>query len=291
MQIKQDLHIHTEHSYDSACLKMEDLVAEAEQLGFQSYGVTDHLNTDFNLPDIINSKKNYDSIITKNPILKERFHFGVELSVVSDWELEQIQRGDYEGDLTYGIRKGGPENSKPALFINSELIKKLGLTYVIAGAHWGLYCGNEKEAIIKDYHRQCMFIACQKEVDILAHYLWWYGENNPFTEFANVPASMKQEIAAALKENNCAFEINLAGLITNSKYPEAFKMEYLEYIAEIQSIGVTLAIGSDCHSLHLPNADYYDDCSRLIKAAGIDLNRNMFSIDSKIMGKNASEMK
>ena len=81
MIIEDDWHIHSEHSCDGACMKMESLVTGVVEKGIMRYGVTDHIHTPFNYPDIINSKKAYDINYT------EDFYFGVEVSSVSQWEL------------------------------------------------------------------------------------------------------------------------------------------------------------------------------------------------------------
>ena len=282
MKIKQDWHIHSEYSCDEACLRMEDLIAEAEQLGIKEYGISDHLHTNYNMPDIANSKKHYDTIISKNPSLKEKFHFGIEVSCVSEWELDKIRRGDYQGNVTYGLREGGPVNAKAAIAVDREYIGQMGIEYVIGGVHWPLYCSFDKDSLLKDYHRQYMFLALHENVDILAHYLWWNqgacpNAANPFADFSGVPALMKQELALALKQNNCAFELNLGAILQAADITDRFKREYLEYAAEIQSMGVNLAIGSDCHERHYSNTDF-ELSSKMLEEAGIDFDNNIFHI-------------
>ena len=284
MKINRDWHIHTESSCDSACLKTEDLVIEAEQLGLYDYGISDHVHTSVNFPDIVNSKKNYDNCIAKNPDLIGSFHFGVEVSCVSEWELDKICKGNCTEEPIYGLRDGGPRNAKPAIAVDREYIEKMGIEYVIGGVHWPLYCEVDKNSLIKDYHRQAMFLAEHKNVNIFAHYLWWNsytyaGKKNPFADFGDIPASMKQELAIALKENNCAFEVNLQTMLLSPDLTDKFKHEYLEYVAEIQSKGVMLSIGSDCHKLHLTEVDF-EISSQMIESVGIDLSKNMFTVSS-----------
>ena len=283
MKITQDWHIHSEYSCDDACLKMEDLVAETEQIGILDYGVSDHLHTGYNTPDIINSRKHYESVISKNPALKGKFHFGIEISCVSQWELDKISNGDYNHteNITYGIRSGGPKNAAPAIAADSSYIEENGIEYVIGGVHWPLYCDYDRESLLKDYHRQYMFLAQHKNVNILAHYLWWMPPGpeveNPFADFSNIPKAMKRELAFALKENNCAFELNLCAVLLASNVTEKFKREYLDYAVEIQSMGVSLAIGGDCHSRHYTEIDF-EFSSKMLEASGIDLDGNMFYI-------------
>ena len=278
MKIKQDWHIHSAHSCDDACLEMEHLAFESEQMGILDYGISDHLHTRYNMPDIIASKKSYDSIISKNPALKHRFRFGVEASCVSEWEIDKIRRGDYQGNITYGIRGGGPPDAKPAMDLDRADMEKLGIDYIVGGVHWGLYCGTDKDALIRDYHRQYMYMAQHKDVDILAHYLWYNpipGVDNPFSDFGGIPLSMKQELACALKQYGCAFELNLCAILLAPSLTDKFRHEYLEYAAGLQAMGIALAIGSDCHNRHYTEIDF-ELSAKMLEAAGIDLDKNMF---------------
>ena len=61
---------------------------------------------------------------------------------------------------------------------------------------------------------------------------------------------MHKEFAAAAIEHDTIVEINLGAMLLNPGYPERFKQQYLEYLAELKSQGVKLNIGSDCHSAH-----------------------------------------
>jgi histidinol phosphatase-like PHP family hydrolase len=118
----------------------------------------------------------------------------------------------------------------------------------------------EREAVIRDYHRQNMYLAVHPLVDIVAHPWWWHGhwENAQgryvaepwFDDFNCIPRSMHQEFAAAAVENNIKVEINMLANLLNGKYPEKFKRQYLEYLAELKEQGVTFSIGSDCHHSH-----------------------------------------
>ena len=79
----------------------------------------------------------------------------------------------------------------------------------LAGTHWPMYVPLEREAVIRDYHRQNMFLATHPLVDIVAHPWWWMGHwmdrdgNFPaepwFDDFDVIPRSMHQEFAAAAK--------------------------------------------------------------------------------------------
>jgi len=279
MKIHSDWHIHTEHSYDDACLKMDDLVAGAAQKGINEYGVTDHLNTSENLPDIENSRNAFDQILSKYPHLKGTFHFGVEVDCIPKWKLNLSNKGEYRDGMK-APAGCPPEEFEPGVAIDPAYVKKMGIEFVVGGAHSPSFPYTDRDRLIEDYHRQNMYLARHECVDILAHYLWWYPRDyasNPFEDFNNVPVSMRRELAPALKEGNCAFELNLAGILYSQRLTDRFKNLYLEYAAELQSMGVMLAIGSDCHRAAYTTIDF-ETAEKRILVAGIDLEKNMFSI-------------
>jgi len=277
-QILSDWHIHTERSCDGACLEMRDLVREASRLSITDFGVTDHLHTSYNLPDIEKSKADYLTAVAADPGLAGRFHFGIEVSSVSQWEIDKVLKGDYKGDVTYGLRSGWPDGALPAIALDAGYIAGMGIEFVVGGVHWPLTYDLSVDSLIKDYHRQYMFLARHANVDILAHYLWWLPRSdaaNPFEEFGGVPDYMKTELAEALLDNGCAFELNLEAMLLSDYVTEKFKREYLEYAAQLQSQGVTLAIGSDCHDKHYTAIDF-EKSSRMIEESGVDLTKNIF---------------
>jgi histidinol phosphatase-like PHP family hydrolase len=117
-----------------------------------------------------------------------------------------------------------------------------------------------RDAVIRDYHRQNMFLATNPLVDIVAHPWWWMGhwkddnDDYPaepwFDDFGVIPKSIHDEFAAAAVEHGTAVEINISANLLNPHYPAHFAEQYLAYLAGLQSQGVTLSIGSDCHSEH-----------------------------------------
>jgi histidinol phosphatase-like PHP family hydrolase len=252
MQLTSDWHIHSAYSCDDACLPLADLIAGAARDGITAYGVTDHIHTPFNQPDLQASRAEY---LTLNP--PPDFHFGVEVSCVSAWELEEFARGRQEGQV-YGLRSGGPVAAEPAIGLGATEIAELGIGYVVGGAHWPLYVELETEAVTRDYHRQNMFLAAHPLVDIVAHPWWWMGKwqeadgcyrTDPWLDdFRRVPQSMHDELAAAAIQHGTAVEANLCAVLLNPSCHEGFRRQYVEYLAYLRQRGVTLAVGSDCHS-------------------------------------------
>lgn len=247
MIITDDWHIHSEHSCDGACMKIENLVIGASEKGIKRFGITDHIHTQFNYPDIINSRKAYDYNRSEN------FIFGVEVSSVSQWELDKIDSGA-KGNLTYGIREGGPANAQLAIAIDEEYIALNDIKFVVAGTHWSMYAGHRAKDIVKDYHRQNMFLSQHKLVDIVAHPWWYYGpcDDGWITDFSMIPQSMHQEFAKSCIENQKLVEINLSAMLLNWRYSDKFKQDYIDYLVLLKGYGVQFSIGSDCHS------EFYD---------------------------------
>lgn len=265
MKITSDWHIHSQNSCDSACMTVSTLVRRCAEKGIRAFGLTDHIHTPFNLPDLAASRRDY---LESNP--SPDFHFGVEASCVSAWELAELARGGHANPV-YGLREGGPAGAEPALGLTEANIRDLGIEYVVAGAHWPLYVPWERESIIRDYHRQNLFLAAHPLVDIVAHPWWWMGHWQDargcypaepwFDDFRKIPQSMHDEFADAANAHGTAVEINPEAVLFNPGYPDRFKEQYLDYLAGLKARGVTFSFGSDCH-----DADYAID---LEKAAAL----------------------
>jgi len=268
MTITSDWHIHSRNSCDGACMEVAELVRRAPEEGITDFGLTDHIHTPFNLPDLENSRAEYLSV-DPDP----QFRFGVEVSSVSQWEIDEVATGRYENPV-YGLRQGGPSNGPLAIGIDAENIEKYALEFVVGGTHWPMYVPFERETIIRDYHRQNLFLATHPLVDIVAHPWWWMGhwkeENGDypaepwFDDFGHIPHSMHDEFAAAAVENDTVVEINISAILLNPHYPAPFKEQYLEYLAELKERNVPLSIGSDCHSAHY-EIDFATAASMLAK--------------------------
>lgn len=278
MAITTDWHIHSKCSCDSACMDFEDLVQEAEKLGITDFGISDHYHTRLQEADIAASRMEYEKTLKRHPELSGHFHFGIEATIVSEWEVNKIAFGDYDKPPVYGFRTGGPENAPVVFDFDEEFIDKYNIEYVVAGMHWPMYCKTDLQSIIKEYHRQYMFAATNKYTDILAHYLWWDSTlfhnvwnlpdyKNPFMDFSVIPESMKNELKYALLENKVAFELN--GWLFSDNLPEQFVDSYLNWVSELQESGIKIAMGSDCHSSKLSNVCDYNKIDKICEGYGI----------------------
>ena len=161
--------------------------------------------------------------------------------------------------------------------ITAEDLTRYQIEYVVGGTHWPIYVPLERGTVIRDYHRQNMFLATHPFVDIVAHPWWWMGHwmdnhgNYPaepwFDDFRVIPSSMHREFAAAASEHDTAVEINIVAILLNPHYPERFVSQYLEYLAELKAQRVRLSIGSDCHAAHY-DIDF-DRTSQMLQSVGI----------------------
>ncbi len=254
--ITSDWHFHSRHSCDCKDGNIPTTLAETfaamRARGVTDAGVTDHIHTPVNRPDLEASRRAFDAL-PPDP----RLHFGVEVSVVSAWELEEIARGG-AGQPVYGLRSGGPAGGELAIGLTEEDRTRLGIEYVVGGTHWPMYVPIEREAVIRDYHRQNMFLAVHPQVTIVAHPWWWSGawqgadkrySTDPwFDDFRNVSAALHDEFAAAAREHGKIVEINVCCMLLNRSYPDGFKRQYVEYLAGLKAAGVRLSIGSDHHA-------------------------------------------
>ena len=258
MKIRQNLHIHSCHSCDSACATLNDIQKEMTALGMTEFGLSDHLHTQYNLCDIQGARN--DFLCYDRP---KNFHFGIEISGLSEWERDKIAAGDYVryyDDPVYGLRFAqGPSDSPVCIGITEKDVKDLGIEYVIAGVHWPLY--SSPEEAYYDFFRQQLALIENPLVDILAH-PWdalelaaggWYqnrdNDHKDYDAILCIPQEYNDKLLEALlKYNKCA-ELNLAVMLSASA-PEKVRKYYWNLMANWREAGVKFTIGSDQHSAH-----------------------------------------
>jgi len=257
----QDWHIHTEASYD-ASLPFEELLKKAKENGITDFGITDHVNYPFMMCYLQKSRNLYENY------QKEGFHFGVELTTVAKSQIDYAATQPF--DMTTTLRAGlvpgyvkASTGKKDALDLamTEEEIQAYKVEYTVAAAHWLFEDKTERNAVIREWHDQQMFCATDKRVDIVGHSWWlpynpnikmWYNAEGMvcgepwFDDFWVIPMSIHDEFSAALLENKKCAELNLS-FLTNKKFTEKFKMQYMEYIRMLFEKGVPITIGSDVH--------------------------------------------
>ena len=254
--VDSDWHNHSRHSPCGAPdATLAGIARRQADAGGREWGVTDHLHCRLNIPALEASRREFDAL---RPV--PGAHFGVEVSCLRQWDLRQNDAKGDEGRI-YGVQVDGPEGPLTT-FIPDDVRQRLKIEYVIGGAHWPLGAPLEREAMIRSYHRQNMFLAEHPRVDIVAHPWWWMGawqnDDGSYTtlpwldDFGVVPRSMHLEFAAATIQSGSAVEIN-ATMLLSREYPASFRRQYREYLAMLKEAGVTFAIGSDSHDTHPPD--------------------------------------
>lgn len=246
MIIQSDWHIHTKCSYDAE-LTLEDIVSNAEKIGFRKLGITDHAN--FNDEKFLGDLKKSITYVKEFQKKHTEIVLGVELTPIEKPEFDYIEKN--------GTREGyiAPIMQKPyeiELAQTKEQLMEAGVRYAIGAAHWRVDVPGARmllpdiDAMIKEWYRQQMWLACDERVTILGH-PWYNGNALWYDDFSVIPRSMNEDIAAALKENQKYVECN-EGVLCSNKASEKFRIQYAEFIRELFEMGIPVTYGSDSHS-------------------------------------------
>ena len=87
------------------------------------------------------------------------------------------------------------------------------------------------DATVKEWYRQQLYLACDERVTILGH-PWYHGRGPWYKDFSLIPQSMKEDIAAALKERGKYVECN-SHFFINENTTEKFRHQYAEFLREL----------------------------------------------------------
>lgn len=263
--IYSDWHIHTDASYD-AKLPLETLIAAAAEQGLRGFGIADHLNYNDEKfwGDIHKSAENYHRLKAACPAMR----LGVELTPIAKPYFDYLAKtGSREGYVPpvqsgpYGIELAGTK----------EELMALGIQYAVGASHWrvdvpDMDLKDSDEAQIREWHRQQMYLACDERVTILGHP--WSCNNIWYGDFSIVPASMHDELAAALLENGKYAECNV-GMFVARDTADPFRYQYAEFLRFLFERGIPITYGSDCHGN--PDGSYPDKremAMKYLEAAG-----------------------
>ncbi|MBR2509862.1 MAG: hypothetical protein IKB71_08955 [Lentisphaeria bacterium] len=269
MKIRQNLHIHSLHSCDSACAAINDIQKEMLDCGMTEFGLSDHYHTTYNLCDLQSAANDFRCC--KRPA---EFHFGVELTCMAKWECDAIKDGKYElngDDPVYGLRYNEPPANadfSPCIDLDEETMKKLGIEYTIGGAHWPLKITSNLEEALEDLYTQMMYLAENPLVDILAHpwyplhvsHNWagWTGmtgrpkfsrEFVDYSVYAKIPAWMNEKLGETLIKNGTLAEINTSE-VNDPSAPSEYRDARWRQLAEWREMGVKFVFGTDQHAAH-----------------------------------------
>lgn len=244
--IRSDWHIHSQYSYD-AQLPLETIAQAAIDQGLKRVGITDHLN--FNDHSFKSDLRNSAAAVKA---MQEKYPF-----MVLGVELTPLEKPEYDYIAKTGTREGyvPPVQEKPfdiALAATKEELMALGVKYAIGASHWrvdvpfakGL--DPDRDACIREWFRQQMFLACDERVTILGH-PWYNGKGLWYEDFSVIPHSMNMELAAALKENGKYVECN-SHFTRAVKATEKYRYQYAEFMRELFEMGLPITYGSDCHN-------------------------------------------
>ena len=294
--ITQDFHIHTHCSCDSACGQIKDIVNDCQRHNFQHFGISDHLHTAFNLPDIEIAHQEFQEF-TQVP----GFHFGIEASCATAWECEKIAKRDYASCFTTtvlgkpfqtmtpidGIMYGGPTNGPLQVDLTLEDLERLQIEYVIGGVHKPNYTDHNPQAIIDDFFNQSCYLIKHPLVDILAHpwegVPFWSSDKivnraKPldYSLYYQIPQEYWDEMANLLISNQKLAEIN--GCIIYAM-PREFQDYYMENLAMWKAKGVKFTFGSDLHA-----AKYKDEVLETVENLLLkyDFNEDDFGLPKRL---------
>ena len=243
--IHSDWHIHSEYSYDAE-IPLKVVAEYAKKQGFKCVGITDHAN--FNdkqfISDITSSAAAVREAQKEYPFM----YLGVELTPFAKPMYDYIlKHGDSEGYVP-------SEQSLPydmEMSLTKEDLTRLGIQYAIGAVHWRVdvpfteASSYERDASIKDWHRQQLWLAEDERVTILGH-PWDNFRELWFDDFTVIPKAMRSELGVALKQYGKCVECNPGFFLRGS---EKFHYQYAEYMRELFEMGIPIVYGSDAHTL------------------------------------------
>lgn len=277
MFIQSDWHIHSENSYD-ATLTLEEIARKAKELGFKRVGITDHanFNDDKFLGDLKSSANSVKAFQKKHP----EVILGVELTPIEKPEFDYIEK--------HRTREGyiPPVMEKPyaiELAQTKEQLIGYGVRYAVGAAHWRVDVPYAKElpmdrdAMIKEWYRQQLWLACDERVTILGH-PWNNSSGAWYDDFSVIPRSMNMDIAYALKKNKKYVECN-ERVLCSQRASEKFRIQYAEFIRELFEMGIPVTYGSDSHNEY---ARQYKEMVKILADVGFkegdfsEINENDF---------------
>lgn len=243
--IHSDWHVHSEASYD-ATAPLETILQNAKTQGLRRIGITDHAN--FNDESFMADLRRSATMVKEAQKTHPHLILGVELTPIEKPEFDYIAktrtREGYEPPLRsepYAIE----------LAASKEELMALGVRYAIGAAHWRVDVPHAKQlppdrdACMREWFRQQMFLACDERVTILGH-PWYISQGLWYEDFSVIPRSMNLELAAALKENHKHVECN-SHFFRAEKATETFRYQYAEFLRELFEMGIPVTYGSDSH--------------------------------------------
>ena len=263
MIIQSDWHIHSKNSYD-ASLTLDEISSKAKEYRFKKMGITDHVNV--NDVNFLNDFKNSYKDVNAFKLLHPEIVLGVELTPIAKPHFDYLSKtGTGEGYIP-------PVSDKPydiELALTKEEMVSREVSYAIGATHWRVDSPYSKshdtdvDAMIKEWYRQQMWLACDDRVTVLGH-PWYNGYAAWYDDFSVIPKSMNLDIASALKENGKYVECN-AGVLCSPKASERFRIQYAEFLRELFEMGIPVTYGSDNHVAY---GDTHIEVEKILRTVG-----------------------
>lgn len=279
------MHIHSHHSCDGAQATMKSIMDDRNTMGIEHFAVTDHLHSRYNISDIESSRHDF---LGWN--LPENFHFGIEVSLIAQWECDRIAAGDFvaRGDVPiYGFRDDErPFDGRICLDFTEDMCRKYGIEFVIGGVHWPLGYPETRTGVIENYFCQHIFLATHPLVDVVAH-PWdsislaagdWYRhrdqEHIDHTIYREIPEDMHIALGKSILENGKLAEINFCNL----EIPEYAADIMMKAFVQWRDMGVKFTCGSDQHGA-FADMEYFRKMEALLEKYGF--TRDDFALPFK----------
>lgn len=116
-----DYHIHSVFSPEIECKdRIEEIFEKCLSLGLTSFGISDHLHCEMNIPFLIKARMVYEKIKGDFP-----FYFGVEVSVLREYDIEENRQS--ENPSLYGYKEDGPCESPFSIDKIENVIKLIDI--------------------------------------------------------------------------------------------------------------------------------------------------------------------
>ena len=226
-----DFHIHTKYlKCADETMEVVDIIHECERLGVTSLGITDHLNYAESLDLHLSIKRDIEALEPGMDV-----YFGVELNFI-----------------------GMDED----FVLTPEIKEQYGFQFAIGGIHNTYLEEYDLKQIVDIQHRHHLKACNDPILDVLVHPYWFNkGEFNKkdwpwFDSMSSVPESYARELGQTAKETGTAIEINALANLTNQRYSDRYKKEYVEYLSIVAEEGPCFSIGSDAHNIgHLADIE------------------------------------
>lgn len=215
--VKQNMHIHSKYSWDSA-MEIEEIAQVLIRQNIQYGAITDHIEFD------------------KEPIM-----YVLTKLKIRNLEIDEINK-KYEGKIN--LLKA-VEISEPHLYKEKvEQLSELDLDFIMGSIHnidRNAITELEKFRTVAKYYREVLAMVQANQIDVIGH----LDYINRYYEYDYSSISQIIELMQAIKENNQILEINTSAqrrMGTSNTFPSTFKVHQYRSLGQDEII-----IGTDAH--------------------------------------------